>query len=106
MFNGKLYIPRVAVAERIEKLTYDTKLYRLKFKYACKGDGCSENDYKPGQFVQVSVLGAGEVSICSSPTQKGYFELCIRNAGSVTGALHCLKNGDELGIIPILVIDC
>lgn len=98
MFNSKLYIPRAAITDSIEELTYDTNLYRLKFKSG--GFGGSENDYKPGQFVQVSVLGAGEapISICSSPTEKGYFELCVRNAGLVTGALHNLKNGDELGI--------
>lgn len=100
MFNSKLYIPRAAIIENVEELTYDTKLYRLKFKYNCQCDSSSENDYKPGQFVQVSALGAGEapISICSSPTEKGCFELCIRNVGLVTGALHNLKKGDELGI--------
>lgn len=99
VFNSKLYIPRAAIIENVKELTYDTKLYRLKFKnYKC--DSSSENDYKPGQFVQVSALGAGEapISICSSPTEKGYFELCIRNVGLVTGSLHNLKKGDELGI--------
>lgn len=99
MFNSKLYIPRAAIIENVKELTYDTKLYRLKFKNY-KRDSSSENDYKPGQFVQVSVLGAGEapISICSSPTEKGGFELCVRNVGLVTRALHNLKKGDELGI--------
>ena len=98
VFNSKLYIPRAAVIENVEELTYDTKLYRLRFKNH-KSDS-NENDYKPGQFVQVSILGAGEapISICSSPTEKGYFELCARDVGLVTGALHKLKIGDELGI--------
>ena len=100
MFNSRLYIPRVATIEKIEELTYDTELYRLKFKYDCKCDSSSESDYKPGQFVQVSILGAGEapISICSSPTEQGYFELCIRNLGLVTGAVHRLKRGGEIGI--------
>ena len=100
MFNSKLYIPRASIVENVEDLTYDTKLYRLKFEYNCKCDSSSENDYRPGQFVQVSVLGAGEapISICSSPTENGYFELCVRNAGIVTGAVHKLGKGDELGI--------
>jgi sulfite reductase subunit B len=81
-------------------LTYDTRLYRLKFKNKSKGNSGAENDYRPGQFVQVSVLGAGEapISICSSPSQKGSFELCVRDVGLVTGALAGLKQGDELGI--------
>ncbi len=43
-------------------------------------------DYEPGQFVEVSVAGLGEapISISSSPTQKGGFELVIRNVGNVT----------------------
>lgn len=100
MFNSKLYIPRAAIIEDSGDLTYDTKLYRLKFKSKSGSDSDSENDYKPGQFVQVSALGAGEapISICSSPTQQGYFQLCVRRVGIVTGVLASLKNGDELGI--------
>lgn len=100
MFNSKLYIPRAAIIESVEELTYDTKLYRLKFKYNSKCESSSETDYKCGQFVQASILGAGEapISICSSPTEKGSFELCVRDVGLVTAALHKLKSGDELGI--------
>jgi len=100
VFNSRLYIPRAAIVESVEELTYDTKLYRLKFKHTCKCDKSRENDYRCGQFVQVSVLGAGEspISICSSPTEDSCFELCVRNAGTVTGAVHKLGKGDELGI--------
>lgn len=100
MFNPKLYIPRAAIIEKIEELVYDTKLYRLKFKHDCRCDSSSESDYKPGQFVQLSILGAGEapISICSSPTEQGHFELCVRNLGLVTEAAHGLKRGDEIGI--------
>jgi len=100
VFNSELYIPRAAIIENIRELTYDTRLYRVRFKCNSKCNESSESDYKPGQFVQVSVLGAGEVpiSICSSPTQKGYFELSVRNTGLVTGAIHALKKGDEIGI--------
>lgn len=100
MFNSKMYIPRAAIIEDIEDLTYDTKLFKLKFKHRCDCEAAGESDYEPGQFVQVSVLGAGEapISICSSPADKGYFELCVRDAGLVTGAMHKLKKGDEIGI--------
>jgi len=72
----------------------------MKFKHSCKCEKSSENDYKPGQFLQVSALGAGEapISICSSPTQAGIFELCIRDIGLVTGRIAQMKKGDELGI--------
>lgn len=100
MFNSRTYIPRAAIIEDIEDLTYDTKLFRLRFKHDSDCDNSSESDYEPGQFVQVSVLGAGEapISICSSPADKGYFELCVRNVGLVTGAMHKLTKGDEIGI--------
>lgn len=98
MFNNKLYIPRPATIEVTKDLTYDTRLYRLRFNSHSTGD--AEHNYMPGQFVQVSILGAGEapISICSSPTQQGCLELCVRKAGRVTGALANLKKGDEIGI--------
>jgi sulfhydrogenase subunit gamma (sulfur reductase) len=54
----------------------------------------------PGQFVQVSVFGVGEapISVSSSPTQKGTFQLCVRKIGSVTTGLHALNVGDKIGI--------
>ncbi len=57
-------------------------------------------DHLPGQFVEVSLPGIGEapISISSSPTKRRSFDLCIRNAGKVTGALHRLEAGDEVGI--------
>lgn len=57
-------------------------------------------NHEPGQFVEVSILGVGEVpiSIASSPTKRGSFELVVRNTGRVTGALHKLEAGNELGI--------
>jgi sulfite reductase subunit B len=56
--------------------------------------------HKPGQFVEVSMFGIGEapISICSSPTQGDSFELCVRNAGSLTNALHKLETGAEIGL--------
>jgi sulfhydrogenase subunit gamma (sulfur reductase) len=56
--------------------------------------------HEPGQFVMVSIFGVGEapISVCSSPTDKGYFDLTVRNAGSFTNALHKLKKGDAVGI--------
>jgi len=57
-------------------------------------------NHLPGQFVMISVPGVGEapISVSSSPTKKGYFELVIRKAGSVTDALHNLEPGATVGI--------
>lgn len=57
-------------------------------------------DHEPGQFVMVSIPGVGEapLSISSSPTKRGSFEIVARNVGKVTAALHKLDTGDTVGI--------
>ncbi len=53
----------------------------------------------PGQFVMLSVAGAGEapVGLASSPAEESL--LCtVNRAGLVTSALHQLKVGDRLGL--------
>lgn len=57
-------------------------------------------DHEPGQFVQVELYGIGEapISICSSPTKRGSFELTVRAAGRLTKAMHALDKGDWVGI--------
>ena len=57
--------------------------------------------HRPGQFVEVSILGVGEapISISSSPSRSnGTFELCVRKAGDVTNAIHHLKASSFIGI--------
>ncbi|MCK5000523.1 MAG: FAD/NAD(P)-binding protein [Anaerohalosphaera sp.] len=88
-----IYLPELAtITDR--KMMNDTEVYiRLTL------DSGEELGHKPGQFVEVSVAGLGEcpISISSSPTVKG-FDLVIRNAGSVTNAIHQMQVGDKLGI--------
>ncbi|MBI3361473.1 MAG: FAD/NAD(P)-binding protein [Chloroflexi bacterium] len=58
-------------------------------------------DHNPGQFIELSVLGVGEapISISSSPSRSnGTFELCVRRAGDVTGALHRMGAGQVVGV--------
>ena len=56
--------------------------------------------YEPGKFVEISVAGIGEapISISSSPTQQGGFELVVRKVGNVTNMIHLLEAGSKLGI--------
>ncbi len=63
-------------------------------------EGAINLSHEPGQFVMVSIFGIGEapISVCSSPTDKGYFDLTVRDAGSFTNALHKLKKRDVVGI--------
>jgi len=89
-----LYLPKLAEVLKVEPLSEKEKLFQLRMK-----DG-SRLSHKPGQFVEVSVLGVGEapISVSSSPTRDGSFELGIRAVGNVTRALHRLQPGDTLGI--------
>lgn len=57
-------------------------------------------DHEPGQFVQVELFGIGEapISVCSSPTRRGSFELTVRSVGRLTAAMNRLGTCDWLGI--------
>jgi sulfhydrogenase subunit gamma (sulfur reductase) len=52
------------------------------------------------QSVEVSIFGVGEapISISSAPSKGGFIELCVRNAGDVSGALHQKQCGDIVGL--------
>jgi len=90
------YKPMKAKIVKANKLTEFEKFFRIEL------DGKKELGHQPGQFVQVSLFGFGEapISICSSPTDKGYFDLTVRkiSTGTVTSALHRLESGDTIGI--------
>jgi len=75
-------------------LTAVEKVFEFSFK-----DG-SELGHRPGQFVEVSILGVGEapISISSSPTRNGSFQLAVRSVGNVTSRLHTMKKGAYVGI--------
>ena len=56
--------------------------------------------HEPGQFVELSIFGVGEapISISSSPSKRGFIELCVRRAGRFTEVLHQMQCGDIVGI--------
>lgn len=89
-----LYLPLTCEIVSITDLTPDEKLFRIR-----RSDG-AHLGHLPGQFVQVSLLGWGEapISVASSPTRDGTFELGVRRVGSLTGAMHQMKAGAPLGI--------
>lgn len=89
-----LYLSREAEIINVAPLTPDEKLFTLQLTDK------SELNYLPGQFVQLSLLGFTEapISIASSPTRKGYFELAIRRAGFLTTEMHRKRAGDVVGI--------
>ena len=90
----ELYAPRLAELVKVEELTEREKVFEFSLK-----DGKALG-HRPGQFVEVSVMGIGEapVSVSSSPTRDGTFQLAVRKVGDVTNALHNLKKGAMVGI--------
>lgn len=89
-----IYLPQLAELIKVKSIAEREKLFEFKLQ------DVEELGHKPGQFVEVSLLGIGEmpVSVSSSPTRKGSFELAARNAGSVSNALHNLTEGATVGI--------
>ncbi|NJE42732.1 NAD(P)-dependent hydrogenase/sulfhydrogenase 2 subunit gamma [Thermococcus sp. GR6] len=81
----------------VKDLTSREKLFTLRFLDPEIGEHFT---FKPGQFVIVDIRGFGEfpISLCSSPTRKGYIQLCIRKAGRMTKFIHQMKEGEVVGI--------
>jgi NAD(P)H-flavin reductase len=92
--NADIYLPQMATLQKTEVFTEKERFFEFKL------DSGKELGSRPGQFVEISIVGIGEapISISSSPTQKGCFQLVVRNAGNVTRAIHALKPGDKVGI--------
>ena len=86
-----------ATITNIIDLTAKEKLFHLRIVDEADRARFS---FLPGQFVMVEVPGYGEVpiSISSSTSQRGYIELCIREAGLVTGILHRARRGAVVGL--------
>jgi len=87
------YIPEPAIILKIRRDSSDTKTFRVRFEDEAKQKSFT---FKAGQFMEVSVLGVGEapISICSSPSERAWIEMNIRAVGSLTGAMHRLREGD------------
>jgi NAD(P)H-flavin reductase len=95
MEDDGLYLPTLARITSVRPMTNLEKLFNLELP-----EGISLG-HRPGQFVEVSILGVGEapISISSSPSRSnGNFELCVRRVGDVTNAMHKLEAGAMVGI--------
>jgi len=92
--TGSLYLPRMAELTTVQPLTEREKLFTFQLE---KGQSLGQ---QPGQFVEISLFGIGEapISVSSSPTRNGTFELCVRATGDVTNAMHRMAAGEWVGI--------
>jgi len=91
------YQPHMARIVRIYKMVEGNYLFTVRFR---DDRLAREFRHQPGQFVMLSVPGAGEmpISISSSPTRPEVLELCVRRVGRVTNALYRLHANDEVGV--------
>jgi sulfhydrogenase subunit gamma (sulfur reductase) len=87
------YVPYPATIERIRQETPDAKTFSTRF---INSNLAESFRYRPGQFMEISILGLGEapISIASSPSRHGCLEFTIRAVGSVTKAINKLSLGD------------
>jgi len=91
-----VYKPQIAVIKDIIQETRDIKRFIVQYE-----DKLLHENYKfTGQFFEITVFGVGEIaiSIPFGPSQKDYFDFCIKKAGKVTSAIHQLKVGDKIGL--------
>lgn len=81
----------------IIRLTAKEKLFHIRILDQAERERFS---FQPGQFVMLELPGLGEVpiSISGSNSQKGFIELCVREAGTVTGVLHKAVAGARVGV--------
>lgn len=92
-----IHIPFAATLLDRRALSADTALFRIAPEASAIA---ALSRFLPGQFVQLSVPGAGEVPISPAdlPGEDGTLDLCVRRVGHVTEQLHRTQVGARLGI--------
>jgi len=95
--NKNIYTPDLAIIKKVCGEAAGIKTFTLEFQ---EPEIQKSFDYRPGQFVELTVFGVGEapISITSSPVNKGYLELTVAAVGKVTRALHLRKEKDIVGL--------
>lgn len=91
------YLPELATIEEILQETPTIRTFRVVLN---DRDKMHHFSFQPGQVGQLSVFGTGESTfvINSPPTRKAYLQFSVMRAGEVTGRLHQLSVGDQIGV--------
>ena len=92
-----MQLPHGATLLDRRELSPDTALFRVAPEASSLR---ALSQFIPGQFIQLSVPGAGEIPISPAdlPGADGTLELCVRRVGHVTALLHAAKPGQRLGL--------
>lgn len=90
--KNNIFLPRETEILRVEQTTDLERHFTLKMK-----EGGSM-EFEPGQILEVSLFGYGEIPIgfASSPTGKNTFDIVIRSVGRVSKAINKLEKGQSL----------
>lgn len=91
------YLPKLATIQAVKPETPDTTTFALKLDDAAERAAFK---HKPGQFLELSVFGAGEAPFCIASSAHGRddLEVTVRRLGQVTSALHEMSVGGQVGI--------
>ena len=94
--QGNVYLPHIAIIEKIIDETPGVRTFRFNFK---DEELRKKFAFDSGQFGEYSVLGIGEAPFCisSSPTRRDHLEFTAQQVGRLTNALHRLSAGTEIG---------
>jgi len=94
--QDNVYLPHIAVIEKIIEETPAVRTYHFNFKDEKLRE---EFTFESGQFGEYSIFGVGEATFCisSSPTRRDHLEFAVQRVGKVTNALDKLGEGTEIG---------
>ena len=90
--HDNIFLPKPARIVRTDQPTELEKHFTLRLA------GESDMEFAPGQIMEVSLFGYGEIPIgfASSPTRKKSFDIVVRSVGRVSKAINRLNVGDTL----------
>jgi sulfhydrogenase subunit gamma (sulfur reductase) len=91
------YLPQLATIQKVKPETYDTTTFTLRLD---EPEAAQSFEHRPGQFMEVSVFGAGEAPFCiaSSAHGRDTLDITVRKVGRATNVLHELGEGAQVGI--------
>lgn len=97
MANNDPFIPYLATVQSVVDLTPDVRLFTVELNDPAVRESFT---YRPGQFAFVSVFGMGEVpfGITSVAHRDEGLQFAVRRVGTVTNALHEVREGDTVGV--------
>src|SRR5512136_1659785 len=92
-----VFLPKTGKIIKNEKMTAIERFIQVELLDKKFAEGF---DYRPGQFVEINVMGVGEapVTICSMEGRRGCIDLCVRSVGRVTSAITQLSEGSLIGV--------